>query len=213
MKQLTEIIQFLEIEKVFTSESPNLEKIKMKTKILLIGLLIAALNCLAAAQTKTNEPRTVTDFYLQLPSDFVNDSEGAEARRKRIAVEDLANGYLKLKPSADQDEREYTEIALFKKSGGGYVVAVANVGCAENCLSVARFLERRADRWVEVTDSVFPLTRDGQLVLYNRKKPPRIRITTRPRLSGRKPICHVKDEQFALDIRAKAKIKNLNCFL
>lgn len=142
----------------------------MQTKILLIGLLIAALNCFAAAQTKTIEPRTVTDFYLQLPSNFVNHSEGSAERRKRIAAEDLANGYLKLKPTADQDEREYTEIALFKKSNGGYVVGVANVGCAENCLSVAQFLVRRADRWTEVTDAVFPLTRDGLLVLYNRKK-------------------------------------------
>lgn len=121
-------------------------------------------------QTKTLQPRTVTDFYLQLPADLVDDSNGAAERRKRIAVEDLANGYLKLKPTEEQGENGYTEIALFKKSSGGYVLAVVSVECAENCIGGARYLERRADRWVDVTNRVLPITRDGELVLYSRQK-------------------------------------------
>ena len=143
----------------------------MNTKILFAALLlITFLNYIAAAQTKTNVPRTVTDFYLQLPAGFVDGTEGVGERRKRVAVEDAANGYLKLKPTKDQNEGEYTEIAIFKKSGGGYIIGIVNVGCTENCGGVVQFLERRADRWTDVTNQVFPVTRETELLQYRLKK-------------------------------------------
>ena len=109
-------------------------------------LLITNLSYFADAQTKTNAPRTVTDFYMQMPMSFVDDTEGDAERRERIAVEDTANGYLELSPTFDQDKREYTEIALFKKSSGGYVIGIVHVGCTENCSSGVQFVESRADR-------------------------------------------------------------------
>lgn len=144
----------------------------MNIKFLAIFIFLFSTAIAAAAQTKTPfvEPRTVTDFYLQLPSDFVNDSEGSAERRKRIVIEDIANGYLKLKPTEEQDARGYTEIALFKKSAGGYVVGVASIECPDACPGNITYLERRADRWVNVTSRVYPLTQDGELVLYNRRK-------------------------------------------
>lgn len=126
-----------------------------------------------AAQTKTQfvEPRTVTDFYLQLPANYVNNTNGEAARRRRILIEDAANGYLKLAPTGAQDKREYTEIALFKKSSGGYIAAVVNVECAENCLGSPTFLERRADRWKEFTPPGFPVSSEAaKLAVYKRKK-------------------------------------------
>ena len=101
---------------------------------------------------------------------FVNDTEGASERRRRIIVEDTANGYLKLKPTDDQNEREFTEIALFKKSSGGYVVGIVNAQCLENCSSLVRFVERRADRWTDVTNRVFPVAPETDLLIYRRKK-------------------------------------------
>lgn len=143
----------------------------MKTKILSIILSLAALfNCAAEAQTKSIEPRTVTDFYLLLPANFVNGAETVGERRERIEIEDVKNGYLKLKPGDEQEKREYTEIALFKKTGGGYVVAVAKLGCAENCLSNVQFLERRADRWTEISSRVYPISPDADLAMYRLKK-------------------------------------------
>lgn len=128
------------------------------------------MNCTALAQTKTNAPRTVTYFYLQLPMIYVNDSATIARRRARIEIEDAANGYLRLKPSAEQNEREYTEIALFKKTIGSYVVAVNSLGCAENCLSTVRFLERRADRWIDVGSRVYTIAPDADLARYRLKK-------------------------------------------
>lgn len=138
-------------------------------KIAFLTFLLTISFAFSAAAQKTVEPRTVTDFYMQLPADFVDDSATAE-RRKRIAVEDIKSGYLKLKPTEEQGERGYTEIALFKKSAGGYVVAVASIECTDNCIGGATFLERRADRWLDVSNRVYPTNGDGELEIYKRKK-------------------------------------------
>ncbi len=143
----------------------------MKTKFIFAAFSLAVtFNQFANAQTKAIEPRTVMDFYLQLPADIIDNTTGAAARRKRIVVEDLANGYLKLKPTEEQGANGYTEIALFKKSAGGYVVALVSVECTPNCIGIANYLERRADRWIDVRNRVYPTTRDGDLVLYASKK-------------------------------------------
>jgi len=71
-------------------------RITLNYCLFVVLLLITILNCVAQAQTKTNVPRTVTDFYLQLPMIYVNDSETISKRRDRIEIEDAANGYLKL---------------------------------------------------------------------------------------------------------------------
>lgn len=127
-------------------------------------------NDVSIAQTKTNQPRTVTDFYLQLPSSFVNDTETVAKRRARIEIEDAANGYLKLKPTFDQNPGEYTEIVLFKRSAGGYVVGISTVQCTMTCSSYERFLERRANRWTDVEARIFPVARETELRLYQIKK-------------------------------------------
>src|SRR4051812_18221763 len=101
-------------------------------KILLIALLlIVTLNFTANSQT--TEPRTVTDFYMQMPASIINIAPDNAQRRKRIAIEDAANGYLKLKPESDESPNAYTEIAIFKKTSGGYVIGVGNVTCTDIC--------------------------------------------------------------------------------
>lgn len=142
-----------------------MEETRMRTKILFIAvLLMAALN--HPANVQTNEPRTVTDFYMQMPTSIIGIAQDTGERRKRIAIEDVANGYLKLKPSADQNADEYSEIALFKKTNGGYAVGVVNVNCIEICGSTPNFYERRADRWTDVTNRVFPVTPEINLLKY-----------------------------------------------
>lgn len=164
-------------------------------------------------EAQTNVPRTVTDFYLGLPMSYVDDTAGASERRKRITVEDLENGYLKLKPTADMEKSEYTEIALFKKSAGGYVVGVNTVECTETCSSYPRFLERRSDRWTDVGARVFPVTRETDLLQYQLKKLPPTANTIRFPLFPREPICRARGVRSASDIRVKARTKSLIYFL
>lgn len=143
---------------------------KIKNLLAALFLLVIFQSFTGAQTNAANAARTVTDFYLQLPMIMVNDSATAAERRARIEIEDAANGYLKLKPGAEQDAREYTEIALFKKTSGGYVVAVNSLGCAENCLSTVRFLERRADRWIDVGSRVYRIAPETDLAQYRAKK-------------------------------------------
>ena len=70
--------------------------------LLIARSLTMILNCAAPAQIAANAPRTVTDFYLRLPTIYFNDSATIAERRARIEVEDRANGYFKLKPARNK---------------------------------------------------------------------------------------------------------------
>lgn len=141
--------------------------------IFFIFTLLAANQASAQTLLTKSEPRTVTDFYLLFPGEkdvYVNHLSRAE-KRTRIVVEDTANGYLKLAPTADQDAECSDELAIFKKTGGGYVFAWRRAERRDgNCGGQADFYELGADRWIEVTARIFPLTWEIQRALYRNKK-------------------------------------------
>jgi hypothetical protein len=130
------------------------------------------------AQVKT---KTITEFYLALPTSFnavknLNDSpfrdgfffdefyENATTtsresmvkhRKGLIKIEDIANGYLRLEPKGSNG---WEEIALFKKTDGSYLVALSQVECGSGCSGDLMFLIYNHGTWTNVTKQAFPLT-------------------------------------------------------
>jgi hypothetical protein len=138
--------------------------------IVLIGL---SGNIFAQRQTPP-APKTVMDFYLLLPAVKVRNLT-VKNRKSFVAVEDARNGYIKLAAPKNNDDWEagdWMEIALFKKSNGEYVVGVTNNSCTETCAGSIEFLEYRGDRFVDVSDKIYPATRQIQYAQYLRKKRP-----------------------------------------
>ncbi len=128
--------------------------------------------------TAAKEPRTVSEFYLALPARLSQIrgnggglrhyfdggfafSSGAERltgaalakhRRSLIKIEDVNNGYLRLEGAWEG----WSEIAIFKKAGGSYLVAVSQTGCGPGCSGEVMFLTYTNGRWSDVTRTVFP---------------------------------------------------------
>lgn len=127
-------------------------KSKVTFTILMTLFSLVAINVSSAQTVKTKpaEPRTVTDYFMILPSKYFYKSEKplvVANRRELIDVEDAKNGYLRLK----SDEREgRTEIALFKKKSGGYLTAVSLTTCAPQCDGEINFLEYKNGRFKEI---------------------------------------------------------------
>ena len=116
------------------------------------------LTLLLFGSASAQEPKTVTDFYLAMPSgsyDLLPDGEGdsylfrendeikgkaaiTKFRKSLIKIEDIKNGYLKLE--SDLWEGGWMEIVLFKKTDGSYIVAVSQVECGPGCSGGAEFL-------------------------------------------------------------------------
>nr|MBA2736146.1 hypothetical protein [Pyrinomonadaceae bacterium] len=147
-----------------------------KIKLLLAfvaAAILASGNLFAQKQTKP-APKTVMDFYLLLPAGEVKGLE-VKNRKSFVAIEDTRNGYLKLtapKNNNDWEKDDWMEIALFKKLNGEYVVGITSVGCTATCSGGIGFLEYRGDRFVDVSDAIYPLTREIQYKQYLRKKRP-----------------------------------------
>ncbi|MGI8639698.1 MAG: hypothetical protein ACR2MG_07065 [Pyrinomonadaceae bacterium] len=98
-------------------------------------------------QTKTNAPKTVTEFYLKLPAKYLQILEAIPNRRSLIKTEDTANGYLRLE---SKDWEGWGEVALFKRANGSYVVAVTEYSCAPVCDGNLTFLDYKNGKWKEI---------------------------------------------------------------
>ncbi len=131
------------------------------------------------AETSSNEvfnekePKTVTDFYLLMPSgsyDLLPQGAGdsylfreddnlkgktaiTKFRKSLIKIEDIKNGYLRLE-SAMWDE-SWMEIALFKKSYS-YIVAISQVECGPACGGDLQLLTFNNQKWTDVTKQFYP---------------------------------------------------------
>ena len=143
----------------------------MKTEIFVkcaAAFLLALITCAVA---DAQEPRTVTEHLLTLPNElFKLVDENVEYadpapktkpdmdkyRRSKIVVEDIKNGYI------EYENNEFpTQIALFRKDGGGYLMAVsvrtlvhANKG--QVCSGQLSFIEFNGTRWENVTEKYQP---------------------------------------------------------
>lgn len=88
-----------------------------------------------------------------------------EERRYLIEIEDMPNGYMRLK--GENWSERWAEIALFKKSSGGYVVGIAHTECAPTCDTFLSFVERQSGAWVNVTERVYPaMNQSEELRVY-----------------------------------------------
>jgi hypothetical protein len=139
-------------------------------------LVILAISSFSSAQYN---PKTVTEFYLALPTSFnivrnldetpfrdgfffdefyENEKTTSRAailkhRKALIKIEDIKNGYLKLQPKGSDG---WAEIALFKKDDGNYLVALSQVECGPGCSGDLMFLLYSRGTWTNVTKHVFP---------------------------------------------------------
>jgi len=146
---------------------------KIKLLLAFVAAIILSGNIFSQKQTKP-APKTVMDFYLLLPAIEVKGLE-VKNRKSFVAIEDARNGYLKLaapKNKNDWEKDDWMEIALFKKLNGEYLIGVTNNSCTETCSGSLEFLEYRGDRFVDVTDKIYPLTKEIELKQYLRKKRP-----------------------------------------
>ncbi|MEP6922910.1 MAG: hypothetical protein ABI954_00475 [Pyrinomonadaceae bacterium] len=132
------------------------------------------------------QPKTVTDFYLAMSSDNYSHPFGREIsstaaitkyRKSLIKIEDIKNGYLRLEPNESEG---WSEIALFKKTDGSYLIAHSNVGCGPGCQSDLELLTFKNGNWTNVTKQFFPpLSKDAKEAESCRWKLPRFgRILT-----------------------------------
>ena len=118
--------------------------------------------------TRAQQPQTVTDFYLAMPTDDYSHPSGKELkgqaaitkyRKSLIKIEDIKNGYLKIEPN---EEEGWSEIALFKKTDGSYLVAHSQVGCGPACGGGILFLTYANGKWTDVTKGFSPtLTKEA----------------------------------------------------
>lgn len=149
----------------------------MKTIISLMFLIALAMVSTASAQnTKKTAPKTVTDFFYLLPEDQFAPPEPQDGAKKQdlrayrksiIKIRDDRNGYLRLESS---NWEGWSEIAIFKKTDGKYVIGISNVGCGPVCSSANLFFEYENGNWTDVTDAVWPITDEHLKAAYARHK-------------------------------------------
>jgi hypothetical protein len=132
----------------------------MKRTILCIALTILSLAAVAAAQTK---PRTVKDFYLQIPAEFF--PSDAAKRARWIDITDEEGRFLSLEiPVKDITGEEggpnssvFGEIKLFKRKNGATLLGQSITLCdAGVCQSQARLLEYNNGKWKDVSEELLP---------------------------------------------------------
>jgi hypothetical protein len=144
-------------------------------------IAVLSLSALFSVMTfAQKQPKTVTEFYLALPTsfdvvrdvdkspfrdgfffdDFYSNERNAswdeiiKFRKSQIKIEDVKNGYLRLEGTREGWE----ELALFKKSDGGYIVALSQVDCGPGCVGDVMFLSYDRGAWTNVTNKVFPFS-------------------------------------------------------
>ncbi len=142
---------------------------KLSKIFLSLGLIFAGLMCFqtVSAQVKNN-PNTVTDYYLLLPTDNLPILESVRSRRSIIKIEDTKNGFLRLEGAWEG----WAEIALFRKTNREAVIAVEQVGCGPACDGALQFLIYKNGKWTDATANVLPQLEDEDiLAAYNRLKP------------------------------------------
>jgi len=147
-------------------------KILKTISIFVVAALLFGAATTVNAQKNRREPCTVVDFYLLLPAEYLSPLSRVKNRQSLIEIKDIANGYLKLDGAATTDYWEgWAEIALFKKTGGGYVVGVVDGSCATMCYSGIEFLEYQNGKWTEVTRQIMPEITDRMIAAqFKRKK-------------------------------------------
>lgn len=143
----------------------------MKAQLFLKYVTVVLLGLISFGVAVGQEPRTVTDHLMAVPNDlfklvdenfeFADPAPKTKAdmdkyRRSNILIEDIKNGYI------EYEHNEFpTQIALFKKDGGGYLMAVSvrSLVHADNgqvCSGDLAFIEYNGGEWQNVTEKYAP---------------------------------------------------------
>lgn len=132
----------------------------MRKKLSLSFLFICLLSPVCLAQSK--HPKTVRDFFNLLPQEYFalegctrsSDKNCEKARREYVKnfleIEDTANGYWK---SSCDGAQSCLRMALFKRPGAGYIVAVHTLNELEE---TNYFLEYINGKWFDISSKVVP---------------------------------------------------------
>ncbi len=103
--------------------------------------------------------KNVMDYYLLLPPEYLSleghplDFAGSvDTRRGAVAAKDIRNGFLRIQGAWEG----WMEIALFRGTGGGDIIAVFTASCGPVCSTEKRFLELKGGAWADVTKKIFP---------------------------------------------------------
>jgi hypothetical protein len=129
----------------------------MKKVILLITLILVGIANIFAQQ-----PKSVEDFYLLIPNErYSTNFEGNKIkdkaalikyRKSLIKIKDVQNGYLKLEGPWEG----WSEIALFKRKDGSYLIAETSVGCGPACDGSLELSTYKNGKWTNVTAQFLP---------------------------------------------------------
>jgi len=132
--------------------------------------LPALLFYLYGAALATEAPRTVKDFLLLLPENYLgfeNVKIPASERLDMIEVDDTANGWLKLTGKGGRTFEGWIEIALFNRGPAGPMLGIAVNHCGPLCEQQLFFLRFARGDWQDLTATVFqPLAADMVRELY-----------------------------------------------
>lgn len=147
----------------------NAEMKRMRKNIFRYNTVIIILLLSVALVFAQEQPKTVTDHLLALPANLfeyvhpgfkyenpkpMTNAEMETFRRSRIVVEDIKNGYIKYKTDPNSDN--WTEIALFKKKTGDYLMAINEAGKYKGCESKLNFVVYNDGKWIDVTKQYSP---------------------------------------------------------
>jgi hypothetical protein len=114
------------------------------------------------AESQTNQPRTVRDFFMLLPEKYFvledcNHARDKNCRQSRLdylktfaEVEDTKNGYLK---GGCDGAQACIEMALFKRPDGAYLIGV---GTFAEMMNDYYFLDYKNGKWTDVSAQVVP---------------------------------------------------------
>ncbi len=140
---------------------------KTNTPVLTFLLLTMALIVLVGVPghaVSSQSPKTVLDYYLQLPNRYLFSGGDRAARMKLIKIQDVKNGYLRL----EGDWEGFSEIALFRQPNGTPLIVVTNAECGPGCSQSTYFLEFQDGKWVNRQTELFPLTRQQVVAEYRK---------------------------------------------
>jgi hypothetical protein len=116
----------------------------------------------ATAGGKSDEPRTVRDYFMRLPEkyfvlegcDHAKDKDCQQAKteylRTFVEAEDTGNGYLK---AGCDGAQSCLEMALFKRPNGTYLVGLVSTN---EMVSDYTFLDYVNGKWTDVSSKVVP---------------------------------------------------------
>ncbi|MCU0847231.1 MAG: hypothetical protein MUD12_05020 [Spirochaetes bacterium] len=114
--------------------------------------------------------KDVMDYYLLMPRDFFKSiykkphefTSVQESRMKAVRIKDTENGYLRLENFLTDDAgflESYAEIKVFKKTGGGDIIAVFNTNCGPSecgrlCSTNLAFYELNGKTWKDISKNM-----------------------------------------------------------